>query len=95
MRALWKKMSFYIFLGHKYCINHHQKSTERAETLTDFSGVVIILTPVCEAFERLVVLLDYQIIEKKGLERETDFPKINTPTSENRVSIFLKNVFQF
>ena len=90
-----EKMSFYIFLGHKYCINHHQKSTERAETLTDFSGVVIILTPVCEAFERLVVLLDYQIIEKKGLERETDFPKL-IPPRQKTVFLFLKkNVFQF
>ena len=31
--ALWKKMSLYIF----YCIKHYQNSSERAETLTDFS----------------------------------------------------------
>ena len=32
-----EKVSLYIFLLHKYYIKYHRKSSERAETLTDFS----------------------------------------------------------
>ena len=32
-----EQVSLYIFLLHKYCIKHHKNSSERAETLTDFS----------------------------------------------------------
>ena len=44
-----EKVSLYIFLLHKYYIKYHRKSSERAETLTDFSrGCEKIMTPVCQ-----------------------------------------------